>query len=166
MADFSHTLKAIYDPRKAPFAFFTDTLTGVQTIEYIAGELFGVPNVWELVTLRMTLVTSADVDNRIITVKLLPDGTYVCEQAAGDAIAASTTINTFITKMGFEAETAGSRFLGISDKAWNIYGDGKITIDITDGHAGDAFTVRAHFRWLNYEIGMYPPFGMKFRERL
>lgn len=151
------TLAPITNRRQAPFAFTNHTIAGTEQLNIRAGYYYDVPCVWELIAIRFTLTTDATVANRKPTVKLLPDNVYTLQQAISDNIAASTTETVYIAKVGWESEAASGRFLGINDKAWCIYGDGRVNFSTDTGKAGDVAVIRTQWRWLNWDLGMELP---------
>ena len=166
MAVYTETLKAITDRRKAPFANFQKTMTGVDEYRFFAGYLMEVPNVWEVCQLRVVLATDATVANRTLRVRQVVKSSTLIE-AIGDNVPASTSVTHLYFPMGYESATMSAAFLGLNPKGMTIDGDTdhlKITVDT--GKAGDTVTINVNFRWLNWELGMLPPYALTPYEKM
>jgi hypothetical protein len=162
MADYEVTLKPITNRTKAPIAL-TDpiVITGVDTYAIIAGWWFDIPNCWELIALRMVLTTDATVANRNILAKFAPNGSNIVQQLTGDDVAASTTVSHYVNKMTYKGDWNVGTNAGFSNEGILLHGDGRVTISVDTGKAGDTLSIRSQWKWKNWDYGMDLPYVLR-----
>lgn len=156
------TLKPITSKNRSPiFSHRQPIMTGEDTFTIYAGYWYEVPNVWELISLRIELVTDATVANRKISIKHIPDGTFTNIELTGDNVAASTTKAHYLNKLAYKGDWNVGMPAGVNNEAVIISGDGKILISCGTGKAGDTMDIRSQWKWKNWQYGMEIPYALR-----
>lgn len=172
MANYAYRLP-IVEKGDSPYIYapFQAGLTGADGQYFYAQDRYwkkGSPQVWELVSLIFQIVTSADVANRYQAVYLKYDdvsGGSVNTMGWGSAVVvASKTALLQIAKYGYQSGASigaiadVATFVGIGNKSMLITNNTKLAVYATAGHANDAITGFAVFKYLNHELGIRSPY--------
>jgi len=137
-----------------------------QNYQITAGKNIDVPNIWELITASVQLVTTADVANRVIRMYLTHidadgGGNAQAEYYTSDNIAASSNKSIGLYRHAdLSGITQNDDFTAvIYPGSWTFMGDDTISIMIDADVAGDVASILFMFRWLNWELGLEDPGG-------
>jgi len=145
--------------RLSPFEAREGNIAGNESEKIYAGDNLNVPNVWELVCLRFTLVCDANAANRSVQIKRYTQSGIYTGGILSSAITANQTKVIQISRFRAMSDMWNDSdfYAQISTHALDIAGDDYIKIDVANGLAGDVLTFTGLFRWLNWEIGMMLP---------
>jgi len=162
MADKVITLQPKISRKQHPYASVIYlSQPAANNYQIIAGSSLGIDNCWELLKASVQLVTTADVANRVINVRLYhkeDEASGVCagEYIASDNIAASSNKSIGLYRQAdLSGITQNDDFTGvIYPGAWTIKGLDFIDVTFDADVAGDVASIFFMFRWLNWEFGM------------
>lgn len=160
MATYSYYMPFIERGENPYYSFLTPVLTGQDTINIYAGDQLKVPNIWDVLLAGLDVDTDANAGNRFAIISVVgPMGvTGSLAYVSSPAIVASQTgVNTYINTfnvLGGSATTALEYYLGLSQRVPLIGKQGRITLFLNAGKAGDTIQAKLVLKFKNHELGM------------